>query len=219
MKQLLLAAALILVQDPVWHCPVCKKDVPATEVKVMSCKEPHGDIIHVKACTVERHVVCRAEVQRQGPKPLKAEACGQLDMNAAASYFAHEGDAMTRFEAVRDGKAAPELKADADLFAVVILGPSGNGADPLRAAKVRFSWDADARTVHAVITRVEWEDPPQVGTADFTVVGFRANIGRVAAGDVTFVVWEETAKSAAPNAPVKETTKPKKTSEQTAQVK
>ncbi len=219
MKQLLLAALLLLVQDPVWHCPSCKKDVPAGEVKVMACMEPHGDIIHGRACDVERHTVCRAELQRQGPKPLKSEACGDLEMDAAPSFLAHERDAMTRFAAARDGKAAPDLKADADVLAIVILGPSGSGADPLRAAKVRFSWDADARTVHAVVTRVEWENAPEVGTMDFTVVGFRANVGRVAAGDVKFVVWEETAKSAAPGAPVKETTKPKKTSEQTVKVK
>ncbi len=220
MKTLFLLGVLLPAQDPTWHCPTCKKDVPADEVKAAPCREPHGDIIHKKNCAVPRHTACRTEVERKGPAPLASEPCGDLGMNAAASFLA-DGDEglMKRFEAARDGKTAAELSAKEDLVAVAILGPSGNGADPLRAAKARFSWDAEKRIVHVVVTKVEWEKGPQVGTQDFTVIGFRAKVGRIAAGEVKLIVWEETAKSAAPNAPVKETTKPKKVAESAFTIK
>ncbi len=219
MKMLLLLAFL-LVQDPSFYCPSCKKDVPADEVKVMPCSEPHGDIIHKKNCSVLRHTKCRAEAEQKGPTRLTSEACGNVDMNAAAAFLASGGkELMKRFEAARDAKPAAALSAKDDVVAVAILGPSGNGADPLRAATARFSWDAEKRIVHVVITKVEWEKGPDVGTQDFTVVGFSANVGKIAAGDVKFIVWEETAKSAGPKAPVKETTKPKKVAEHAFTVK
>lgn len=180
--------ALLILQDKTWHCPGCKKDVPASEVKLSLCQEPHDKIVHVRDCRAYRHT-CRAEVTPLIAKPIKAENPG-VNSDKRALFIATDADAVL--------KGRPGLEAGKTAHAYILLGGSGNGADPLRASRARVDYDAKAKTVRVVITTVTWKKSPDVGTADYCWVGWRFELGKLEAGDLKLVVFSEVEAADAP---------------------
>ena len=166
---LLMTVLLPLLQDKGWNCPGCKKDVAASEVKLQLCREPHDMITHVQDCRSLRHT-CRAEVTPVIVAPIKAENPGVM-LDKGALFVATDADAAL--------KGKPALAAGKPAHLYVLLGASGNGADPLRAAHARADYDAKSRTVRVVITTVQWTDPPDVGTTDMCWVGWRFPLGKL----------------------------------------
>jgi hypothetical protein len=201
--------ALLLVADPTWHCPGCKKNVPASEVKFGLCQEPHDKIVHVKDCRAFRHT-CKAEVKPVIAAPIKAENPG-VNSEKAGIFVA------TDAEAVLKGKPGLEAGKTAHLY--VLLGGSGSGADPLRASRARVDYDAKTKTVRVIITSVVWKHPPEVGTADYCYVGWRFELGKLEAGDVKVVVFNEVETAEKPGAKPTSTTEPDFTRDLTFSVK
>jgi hypothetical protein len=212
MKTLLLLLPLLMLQEKTWHCSKCDKDVPAAEVKVLLCKDPHN-IVHVRDCSAMRHTVCRAEVTPILGIELKAES-PNVTPDTRALFLASDGAA----EGSLKGKSVP-LTAGKDAHVYVLLGLSGNGADPLRAASARADYDARARTVRVILRTVAWAEPPQVGTADACWIGWRFPLGKLDAGDIKLVVFEEVANSQRPGTPVKSISTPTFVEEKTFSVK
>ncbi len=202
--------ALLLVQDKTWNCPGCKKDVPASEVRLMLCQEPHDKIVHVRDCRAIRHTVCRAEVKPVIAAPIKAENPG-VNADKRALFIATDADAVL--------KGKPGLAAGKTAHAYILLGGSGSGADPLRASRARVDYDAKAKTVRVVITTVRWLKPPQVGTADYCWVGWRFELGKLEAGELKLVVFSEVETAEKPGAKATETSEPQFVEERSFTVK
>jgi hypothetical protein len=209
MKNVLIAAVILFAQEKSWNCPGCKKDVPASEVKLQLCQEPHDKILHKKDCSSMRHT-CRAEVTPVIATPLKAENPG-VTPDGGGLFIATDAAAVL--------KGKPGLEAGKAAHLYVLLGASGNGADPLRAAHARADFDGKTRTVRVVITTVQWEKGPDVGTTDMCWVGWRFPLGKLDAGDVKLVVFREVETAPRPGAKPTSTSTPQFEKEQVFAVK
>jgi hypothetical protein len=185
------------VQAMSGRCGKCGKEVAAKDAKVMACADPHP-MTHVQNCVKPRHVGCRGEIEPGAGEPAwKGLAAAPLEWDddafkGPAFFLSPEKEAKDR------AKGGGAIAADAEVYVYALLGWSGNGADPLRAATVDVGIDAKSKSVRVIVTYVAWEKRPDAGTADMKFVGFRSKLGKLAAGEWTLHVFERTASCPAP---------------------